>query len=95
MSYAFNVKILSFVLMMNHYHLMALFPNNNQSDAMQRFLRDTSLQVQNETGRTNQIWGGRFFRSRLSTYHYLMNCYKYVYQNPKRAGIVERVEDYP
>lgn len=94
-SHAFTVEILSYVLMSNHYHLMARFPLNNQSEAMQRFQRDSTIQIQKESGRVNQVWGSRYFRSRLTSYSYTMNCYKYVYQNPLRAGLVSRVEDYP
>lgn len=94
-SHAFKLKIHSFVLMDNHFHLIATAPNANLSEAMAFFLRETSRELQKNSNRINRTWGGRFFRSRLGNYHYFMAAYKYVYRNPVEAGSSETAEDYP
>lgn len=91
----YNLKILSYVLMSNHFHLIAQAPDGNLSHAMAFFLRETSRDLTKSSGRINQTWGGRFFRSRLGSYHYFMHAYKYLYQNPLRAGVTSDVMKYP
>lgn len=93
--HSYQIKIFSFVLMNNHFHLLAQAPENNFSEAMAYFLRESSKDLTKCSGRLNQTWGGRFFRSRLGSYHYFMQAYKYVYQNPLRAKICQNVEEYP
>lgn len=93
--HAYDLKIFSFVLMQNHFHLIVQAPEGNLSTAMAYFLRETSKELTKSSGRINRTWGGRFFRSRLGNYHYLMQTYKYVYQNPIRAGICNFAEQYP
>jgi REP element-mobilizing transposase RayT len=91
---AYDLKVYSFVLMQNHFHLIAQAPLGNMSEAMAYFLRETSKDLTRASGRINRTWGGRFFRSRLGSYHYGLHAYKYVYQNPIRAQICQRVEQY-
>lgn len=47
------------------------------------------------TGRINQNYGQRYHRSLINSYHYYLHAYKYVYQNPVRARLCQKVEDYP
>ncbi|MBX3018572.1 MAG: transposase [Bdellovibrionaceae bacterium] len=91
---AMNVKIHSFVLMNNHFHMLASFPEANLSAAMNYFMREASKAIGKEGKRINHIYGGRVFRSRISTYSHYMNVYKYVYRNPLAVGLSELVEDY-
>jgi putative transposase len=92
---AFGAKIHSFVLMSNHFHLLATFPDANLSDAMCCFMGNTSRIISFEARSKNHLYGGRVFRSMLGSWHYFMNCYKYVYANPVRARLASRAEDYP
>lgn len=92
--HAFGLRVFSFVLMSNHFHLMALAPEGNLSQAMCYFMRESSRELGRFSQRINMTYGGRFFRSQLASPHYFLNCYKYVYRNPVQAGLVTRVEDY-
>ncbi len=91
----FGLKIFSFVLMSNHYHLIAQAPEGNLSQAMRYFQRETSRELTKSSSRLNQTWGSRFYRSRLGSYHYFLQAYKYVYQNPLRAEACNWAEAYP
>lgn len=95
MSHSFKIKILNFVLMNNHFHLVAMAPLANLSNGMQFFMQSSSRHINKKTKSINQLWGNRFHRTELNTYYYLLNTYKYVYQNPVRAKLCEKVEDYP
>lgn len=91
----FGIEIHSFVMMANHIHLLAKAPLGNLSHAMQYFMMQTSREITRLSGRINQTWGARYFKSEINGFHHYMNVYKYVYQNPLRANLCERVEDYP
>ncbi len=94
LNHMFSIQIFAFVLMSNHYHLIAKAPEANLSDSMQFFNGSTSRELQKKSGRKNQIWGSRYFRSRLGSHWNYLNCYKYIYRNPVSAGIAALVQDY-
>ena len=91
----FGVEILSFVLMSNHFHLIARFPLLNISAAMNYFLRETSKHIGRISGESNHVYGGPFHRCRIAKQLYFTHAYKYNYRNPVAAGIVDRCELYP
>lgn len=95
LSKAFGITIHAFVLMDNHFHLMASSPQGNLSQGMQYFMGATSRDIQKLSGRINQVWGSRFFRSELDSYWSYVNCYKYTYRNPVEAKLCKEVESYP
>jgi REP element-mobilizing transposase RayT len=90
-----ELQIHSFVLMTNHFHLIASTPGANVSQCMQRFMHRTSRRLTRAGNRINETFAGRHHKSVLGSYWYYLNAYKYVYQNPVRAGLVERAELYP
>lgn len=92
--HAFKFKIHSFVLMANHYHLIVSTPDLNLSEGMAYFQRECSRELNRQGNRMNRTFAGRYFKSHLANEHYFSSCYKYVYQNPIRKGIVDRCENY-
>jgi REP element-mobilizing transposase RayT len=94
-SFAYNFEVHAFVLMNNHFHLLLTCPEQNLSEAMQWFIGTTSCHINERAGRINQVFARRFKRCRLKGYFHYMNTYKYIYQNPLRAKICQRVEEYP
>lgn len=94
MHFAFNVRVHAFVLMSNHFHLIARSPDANLSQAMRYFMRETSREITFSSGRINMTYGGRFHRSLLKSPLYYLHAYKYLYRNPVMAGLCSRVEDY-
>lgn len=90
-----HVEIISFVLMGNHYHMLILTPLGNLDLFIYEFNKRLALKIQSKTGQINRIFGGRYKWCLIESQKYLANCYKYVYQNPVRAGIVTSCEDYP
>jgi REP element-mobilizing transposase RayT len=94
-SHAYEIKIHQFVVMNNHFHLMASTPTGSISSAMQFFMSQTSRCLAKEANRINHIWGARFYRSEITSEFHFLNAYKYNYLNPVRAKICKRAEDYP
>lgn len=62
---------------------------------MAEFLGELSKDINVRAHRINQNWGNRHHKTVLGQYHYFLNAYKYVYQNPLRAGLCRSVEEWP
>jgi len=90
----YQAKILSFVLMSNHFHLLLWTPQANIDAMMNYFLREVSRTMGKKTGRINHIFGGRYKWCLIERNSYLAHAYRYVYRNPVAAGLVGRVERY-
>lgn len=91
----YNLNIHAFVLMSNHFHLLVSTPDANISEAMNYLLREISKELNRNSGRINQNWGGPHYKTLIESFHYFMNTYKYIHRNPVRAGLCAKVEDYP
>jgi REP element-mobilizing transposase RayT len=94
-SHHYQLKIYAFVLMSNHFHLLASTPEINLSEILNYFMRETSREIGRLSGRINQIYGARNHKTLLPSFHYYMNTYKYIYRNPVRAKICNDVVEYP
>lgn len=90
-----NLLIHSFVLMSNHFHLIASTPRSNISQCMHQFMTRSSRRLTKEGNRINQTFSGRHFKCILQLPNYYLNAYKYNYRNPVSAGICDLVEKYP
>jgi REP element-mobilizing transposase RayT len=91
--HAFNLRIRSFVLMSNHFHMLVSTPDSNLPQAMAFFMRETSREIIRRAGRINQAWGGPYSGSMLTQNSYFLNAYKYVYRNPVKAGLCRQCEE--
>ncbi len=89
------MRTIAFVLMSNHYHLIALFPHCNIGSAMNYLQREVSRSIGKRSGRINHVFGGRYKPCLIANTQYLEHVYKYVYRNPVEAGMCERVQEYP
>lgn len=89
-----KLQIHSFVLMSNHFHLIASTPNANINKCMHLFMGNVSRRLTAEGNRINQTFSGRYFKTILDHQSYFMNAYKYNYRNPVHAGLTTKVEDY-
>lgn len=90
-----ELNIHSFVLMSNHFHLIATTPKSNISECLFRFMGQTSRRLAREGNRINETFAGRNFKCILQHPNYFLNAYKYNYRNPVSAGICKNVESYP
>lgn len=91
----YGLELHAFVLMHNHYHMMARFPEAPIDKFMRFFNKSMSQRINMSTGRINHVFGGSYKWSLINSRVYYFNAIKYLYQNPVRAGICDRVEQYP
>lgn len=91
----YEVEISQFVLMNNHYHLLIKTPDQNIDKYMYEFNKNFSLRIREKSNRINKVFGSRYKWSLVKNDQYLWMVYKYIYQNPLRAKIVESCEEYP
>lgn len=90
-----EMKIHSFVLMSNHFHLIASTPKANISKCMHRFMSRSSRRLTRQGNRINETFAGRHFKCILHAHNYYLNAYKYNYRNPVTVGVCKAVEEYP
>lgn len=88
------VNLMAFVLMDNHYHMIIQTPEGNLDKFMYEFNKRFAIKIQKKSGTINQIFGGRYKWCLIESQRYFSNCNRYVYQNPVRANLVEKCEDY-
>jgi putative transposase len=85
----------AFVLMGNHFHLLCNTPDANLDEAMRYFLREVSIRITRKSKSANHLWNGRYKWSLIDNQMYYYQVYRYIFQNPVRAKVVSKVEDYP
>lgn len=90
-----TLAIHAFVLMNNHFHLLCHTPKANLDLIMHRLLKETSKRINHRSAKINHLWGGPYKWSLIENQAYYYQVYRYIYQNPIRAGICDRVEHYP
>ncbi len=91
----YPINLISFVLMTNHYHMLLYTPAGNLDQFMHEFNKRFAMKIRAEAGGINQVFGARYKWCLIQSQQYLANCYRYIYQNPVRAGMVEKCEEYP
>lgn len=89
------VHLHCFVLMGNHYHMLLTTPNNDLDQFMYHFNGRLSREIRKFSSAENHKFGSRYKWSIVETQSYLHNIYRYIYQNPVRAGLCQLCSDYP
>lgn len=92
----FGLLLYGFCLMSNHVHLIVNPGQDarNLGNLMKRLAGRHSRRMNRLRQTSGSVWEGRFHCSPIDTNRYLLACGRYVDQNPVRAGIVRRVEDF-
>jgi putative transposase len=92
----FGVAIHSYVLMSNHFHLLATPDSAEGVPRMMQALGRSYVRYFNSRhGRTGTLWEGRYRSTLIQAERYLLACMVYIDLNPVRAGMVADPADYP
>lgn len=83
------------VVMPNHFHLVGSTPKSNISAIMRDFMLFTTQKINTRAGKINRLYGGRYRWTVVQGPYYFYCLERYVYQNPTRSFIVNKVQDYP
>ena len=91
-----NSPILAYCLMSNHVHLLTRPTKNESLCKMMQGITLCYTQYINRTyKRTGRLWESRYHSSIVDKEKYLWAVARYIEQNPVRAKIVNKAEDYP
>jgi REP element-mobilizing transposase RayT len=91
----YSVDICAYVLMRNHYHLLLRTPEANLSRAMQWFGTTFTRRFHMHNRTSGHLFQGRFKCILVENDAYLLQLSCYIHRNPLRAGIIDRLADYP
>jgi len=83
-----------FVVMPNHFHLL-ITPGETLERALQLIKGGFSFRAKKELGFGGEIWQTSFYDRRVRDMTEYEKMKVYIHQNPVRAGLVQRAEDYP
>jgi putative transposase len=90
-----KVAIHSYVLMSNHFHLLATPDTATGLPRMMQAIGRRYVRYFNDRHRrTGTLWEGRYKGAPIQTDRYLLACMVYIDLNPVRAGMVARPGDY-
>lgn len=91
----FCVAIHAYVLMDNHFHLLAT-PSTAEAlpQMMQAVGRSYVRYFNDRHHRSGTLWEGRYRSTIIQSERYLLTCMVYIDQNPVRAGMVAQARDY-
>ncbi|MBM3386569.1 MAG: transposase [Betaproteobacteria bacterium] len=95
-SRAFKVAIHAYVIMDNHFHLLATPETGDALPLMMQAVGRAYVRHFNlRHGRTGTLWEGRYRSNLIDSERYLLACMVYIDLNPVRAGLVHRAQDHP
>jgi len=91
-----EVAIHSYVLMSNHFHLLATPAHESSLPGMmqslgRRYVRRFNMRHR----RSGTLWEGRYKATIVESERYLIACMAYIELNPVRAGLIAHPGDYP
>lgn len=91
----FEFKLFAFCLMTNHVHLLIKVGDKASISKIMQCVTVAHIRYYNDKyQRCGHVWQGRFLSPLVSEDEHLLNVMRYIEQNPLRAGLVARSEDY-
>lgn len=90
-----NITLHNYCLMSNHYHLLIEITQPNLSKFMRQLNMNYAIYFNKKYKRSGHLWQGRFKSWYVTDEAYLYTLMCYIEQNPLKAGMVERLEEYP
>ncbi|MCR1811059.1 transposase [Sulfurospirillum sp. hDNRA2] len=91
----FKLNIHSFCLMDNHYHLLIENKRENLSSAMRQLNSQYASYFNKRHNRVGHLWQDRFKSWYVLDENYLLTLFKYIENNPVKAGISSKIGLYP
>ena len=81
----YNVRILAYVCMTNHFHLLLCTPEGNLSDFMRHFNISYTTAFNRRHGRVGHLYQGRYKAFLIDAENYLLEVSRYIHLNPIRV----------
>lgn len=90
------ISIISYCIMNNHAHFLFYV---DEIDKMIKFMHKTSLKYakyyNKKYNRVGYVFRGRYKTQEITTLSHFYNCILYIHQNPVKAKICKKAEEYP
>jgi putative transposase len=89
-------QVVAWCLMTTHYHLLVVVPEELRvSWAMQKVNSVYARQFNGRHGRRGHVFGSRFADTLVESDPHREKTIAYILENPIRAGMVKKIEDWP
>ena len=85
----------AYCLMSNHVHLLIQERELNISDVVKKIGVTYAHYFNKKYERNGHLFQDRFRSEPVDNIEYFVTLLRYIHQNPLKAGIVEKIEDYP
>ena len=92
---SYGITLHNYCLMSNHYHLLIEITRENLSKFMRQLNMNYAIYFNKKYKRSGHLWQGRFKSWYVTDEAYLYTLMCYIEQNPLKANMVERLEEYP
>ena len=91
----YEFRIENFCILGNHFHII-IKPGEGEclSSIMQWILSVFAMRFNRAYNLTGHVWGERFFSQIIANVRQYYKNYIYIDENPKRAGLVDRAQDW-
>lgn len=102
-----HCEVLAYRLMPNHFHFLILatqgtvktkliggMEKNVLSEGVKSVLSSYTQAINRQEGRTGSLFTQNTKAKELSGPNYGFTCFQYIHQNPARAGLVKRLEEW-
>ena len=89
------IRSLAWVVMPDHFHWLVELGPGSLKRLMRRVKSRSTMMVNRHNGRSGRLWQKGFHDRTLSREEDVQTVARYIVLNPKRAGLVARVGDYP
>jgi REP element-mobilizing transposase RayT len=83
----YNVSLLTYVCMPNHFHLLVTTPDGNLSEFMRRFNISYTSTFNHRHNRVGHLYQGRYKAFLIDSDNYLLSVSRYIHLNPIRTRI--------
>ena len=88
----YHIKLICYVLMSNHFHLLVQTPQANLSEFMRHFLVTYTVRFNRRNGRSGHVFQGRFKSLLVDEDEYLLPLSRYIHLNPIRSRRFKKAE---
>ena len=90
-----NIDLLAYCIMSNHTHMLIHSNcNEDMSNAMKRINTSYAMYYNKCNNRVGVVYRNRYKSQPIVDRQHLLNCVAYIHNNPVKAGIVKRPEQY-
>lgn len=90
-----NIKLLAYCIMDNHVHLLIYGENIKDISKMMQKINTSYAKLYNKSkNRVGYVFRDRFYSQMILNRKQLVNCLVYIHNNPVKAKMVEKLENY-